>query len=172
MMARQVARYFPSHSGTYRKADVPVIIGAGDMRDVSIGAPEFRHNNFTHSIVRLDGAQAEKVGSSIRPPDDWATYDVVFYWSNVSTATGNNVILLADVKIDAAGETLSGTIDVSQTKTVTSGSQDTLTRTVVASGLSVPARDSHVGFRFGRDGGSDAHTDEIDLVEVRLEKGS
>lgn len=151
------------------KADIDKIkLGAADL-EVTQGAPTLGTRHYW-PVWLLDSATSEMVGSVVRTPADWATVDIVLWWVNVGTGTGD-VNFRALTRSQGVGEALAspaGTAVVA-----TAGAQDVITTTPLVTGVAV-ADTKYLLVDIQRQGpdATDTLGNDIGLIAVTVKKAS
>lgn len=136
----------------------------------SAGSPTNNASAVGVPCWQMDTAATEVVACAAKVPENWETYNIVLWWCNVSTGTGN-VGWQARYAHRAIGLAINGGETNAGTVTVAAGAQYVVTQTTLATGVkflpgSVPRfnirRDTTVASNLANDAG----ILRVDLVRV------
>lgn len=159
------------HTGTHRKDDRPLVVGAADMA-ANTGSPVVAKVGGRWSAFAFDDASTERVAGIVDVPASWSTFDVEMWHS---TTTGNSGTARVRVRelTPSAGDSLSGEdsggglVSVSAVATA-----DTLGVATIRTGQSAVAGLTLItAEREGQDG-SDDLTGDFLVLAVVLRKAS
>ncbi len=160
-----------SLSGTYRKDDRPLVLGAGSL-EAHAGSPSIvavdagRYNGW--SLPESGGI--ERLGGFLDVPDSWSTFDIELWHTHASGAT-DDAAMFVNLLQPSAGTDLGGTDHDSGTVAVTAvGTAGALGITTISSGVAAVGGATLLGL--GRNSGNDTLTSAFILIAVVLRKAS
>lgn len=128
-------------------------------------------SNFRGSGWRFDASTQERIAAHFGGiPVGWSTVDVILWWQNESSGSGD-VMWNVEYRSNAAGETTSVAVPSVGTQTVTAGGQYVLVKTTCATSVSVDP-DELQQIRVSRIAGNAADTlaNDATLLAVQLVK--
>lgn len=164
-------------SGSTAGFDAAVAAVTNPLPAVGILPTDFRSTSGTVTVSALNSwthlsfpATTGNIAST-RIPEvarDWAQFDVEILWVNLGAGTGA-VDWRVDVGTLGAGETLVNPAGTT-TQRITAAAQGVAQRSVIATGVPVPAAGKVLTMRLLRAGNTDTLTNAVGVISVRLVK--
>jgi hypothetical protein len=134
------------------------------------GAPSLAAAATFWPVWLLDAASTEAVSGVIRTPGDWATVNIVLWWINAGTGTGDARVRVV-TRNQGNGELLAA--DANPYLTLTAAGQNVLVATTLATGVTVDSLKVFLASieRSGADA-LDTLANDIGVVAVLIQKAS